>query len=201
MADVPAIHDWPSNAELIRDVAQVGYLKEEWTTLDPTYGYGTFWKLWKPLILVATDLDPKKSPSSKHGQDFTDMPYLDQAFDAVVFDPPYKLNGTPDEAVDERSGVHKATRWQDRMKLILKGTAECARLAHEVLLVKCQDQVCSGKVRWQTDEVTEVAKLAGLRKVDRFDLLGGRPQPEGRDQKHARHNSSQLLVFMRKGSL
>lgn len=181
-----------SNAELIAEVAQLGYLRPEWLTLDPTYGYGTFWKQWRPDRLVACDLDPSKSELGP--VDFTALPFRSQAFDAVVFDPPYKLNGTP-SAPDERYGVHVPARWQDRMQLICDGISECLRVARRVGLIKCQDQVVSGEVRWQTRIFADHAEAQGFRLVDRLDLLGHRPQPEGRRQVHARRNSSTLLIF------
>src|SRR5207249_1917773 len=36
--DVMAISDRTTNAELIADCAALGYLRDDWRTLDPTYG-------------------------------------------------------------------------------------------------------------------------------------------------------------------
>lgn len=120
----------------------------------------------------------------------------------AVFDPPYKLNGTPALGdFDARYGIEEVTRWQDRMDRIDEGimSARRALAFGGRLLVKCQDQVCSGQVRWQTDHITHLASLLGMGKVDRFDLLGThRPQPPGRTQKHAHGRPSTLLVFVRK---
>lgn len=195
--EIKAIDKWATNGHLIEDVARLGYLRKEWRTLDCTYGYGTFWKIWQPDELVASDGAVDRSPIG-YAVDFTDLPWGTREFYVVVFDPPYKLNGTPDtEGVDERFGVHKVTRWQDRIDLMRRGLVECARVADHHLLVKCQDQVCSGKVRWQTTEMIRTAEKCGFGLVDRFDFLGGRPQDPERGQVHARHNSSQLLVFRR----
>ena len=121
--------------------------------------------------------------------------------DAVVFDPPYKLNGNPSDTggMDERYGVHVYTDWRDRMQLCRDGITECARVYNGTgyLLVKCQDQVSSGKVRWQTIEFANHAATLDLGLVDLLDLLSYRPQPAGRRQVHARRNSSTLLVFKR----
>jgi hypothetical protein len=196
---VLAFGDWATNAELIGDCVRLGYLRAEWRTLDPTFGLGTFWKQWWPDDLVACDLDPSKSPIG-YPVDFAqpDLPWPDRSFDCVVIDGPYKLNGTPDETVDERYGIHVPTRWQDRMALLRRMLDQGARLLGDhYLLFKCQDQVCSGKVRWQTDEFTDHARSLGLRKVDRFDYRTWRPQPTGRRQVHAARNTSQLLVFKR----
>jgi hypothetical protein len=192
-----ATDTWPTNAHLVEDCARLGYLRKEWVTLDPTYGLGTFWKRWRPDILVGTDIHASKS-SVGDSVDFTHLPYGDRTFDSVVFDPPYKLNGTPTESVDSRYGVHVPRTWQERMELITDGLDECARvLGDGYLLLKCQDQVCSGKVRWQTVEFTKHLAALRLGLVDRFDMLSYRPQPEGRRQVHARRNASTLLIFKR----
>lgn len=197
---VPAIGEWPTNGHLIADCARLGYLRTEWRTLDPTYGYGTFWKVWQPDELVACDLNPDKSPIG-YPVDFTNLPWDDKSFDAVVFDPPYKLNGTPSDTggVDERFGVDGPSyfRWQDRMQLIRDGARECARVARTMLLVKCQDQVVSSKIRWQTKAVAAEVEPVGFGLKARFDFLGGRPQPGGRRQINPQSRSSQLLVFER----
>ena len=182
---------WPTNAAMIADVATLGYL--EGPVLDPTWGSGTWWNIWRPDTLVAHDL------YTLDGVDFRRLPHPDGLFNAVAFDPPYKLNGRSTEQVDRRYGVAGPfTRWQDRHALIRDGLTECARVlapgGH--LLLKCQDQVCSGRVRWQTDEFTSHAAALGLAKVDRLDFLKSpRPQAATR-QVHARRNHSTLLIFL-----
>lgn len=195
MTEVMAVNNWTSNAWLMRDCARLDYLRRDMRTLDCTYGLGTMWKIWRPDDLVTSDIDP--SSAADYRADFTKMPWADHSFGTVVFDPPYKLNGTPSEP-DVRYAVDQPTRWQDRMALICEGIAECARvLGDGHLLVKCQDQVCSGKVRWQSYEFVAEAAVWGLELVDRFDFISHRPQPPGRRQIHARRNASQLLVFSR----
>jgi hypothetical protein len=196
-AVVPAVFDWPTNADLIADVARLGYL-DGWVW-DATYGRGGWWTTWRPDDLFASDIDPILSPVG-YGVDFTAPAPSLTGFDAICLDGPYKLNGTPDPAIDERYGVHVVRTWQDRLALIEVGIVTLApRLSPGgYLLVKCQDQVSSDKVRWQTDVFTRCAELVGMTKVDRFDMTGHvRPQPAGRDQHHAHGRPSTLLVFQR----
>lgn len=216
---VLAAHTWRSNAFLIEDVARLGWLRSEWETLDPTWGRGVFWKRWRPDRLVASDLytmperliyrDGVIVHTGRPSFDFRAMPYPDASWDAVVLDPPYKLNGTPTEKVDTPYGVDKVMPWQERMQMIRDGITECARVVKPrgIVLVKCQAQVVSGAIRWQDIEFTNHAATKGLTLVDRFDLLGtGRNQPQrtrkdGKPsvQQHAYGRPSSLLVFRKVG--
>lgn len=195
MMTVLAAHRWPSNAHLIADVVALGYITDDDLVLDATYGKGGFWARYRPSRLVTLDINTvgEVRADNRH------LPFRDRSFDVVVFDPPYKLNGTPALGdFDARYGIDHVTRWQDRMRHIEDGVIDSRRVLKPGgrLLVKCQDQVCSGKVRWQTDLITELARDLGLVKLDRFDLLGThRPQPQGRTQKHAHGRPSTLLVF------
>lgn len=197
---VMAISTAKNNAELVEQCARLGYLRADWHTLDPTYGLGRFWTRWQPDRLTASDLDPTRARAAI--ADFTALPFPDGTFDAVVFDPPYKLNGASHgrgpASCDSDYGVGgPAVRWQDRMQLCRDGIAECARVLRPggTLLVKCQDQVVSGQVRWQTHDFAARAAAHGCRLVDQLHLRSYRPQPAGRRQVHARRNYSTLLVL------
>lgn len=190
-----AVQKWATNGHLIKDVAELGYLRKEWLTLDPTYGLGTFWTEWRPDRLACSDIDRRRTDLTV---DFTKMPWAEETFDAVVFDPPYKLNGTATESVDARYGVGgRYVGIEGRHVLMVDGLTECIRVTRPGgnILVKCQDQVASGRKWWQTDLMTGVARRHGCHKVDRFDFLSHRAQPSGRRQVHAHVGYSTLLVF------
>lgn len=191
---VLAADSWSTNAELIADVARLGYLRREWLTLDPTYGGGLWWTDWSPEVLVTHDL-------ALDGIDFRELPEADDTFDAVAYDPPYvsvggrDTTGMPDFYA--RYGLTDAPRTPlELQQLINDGLAEVARVLKPrgFALVKCQDYISSGKF-WNGTFRTQVAAFAlGFTQVDRFEMIGAiRPQPPGRRQVH--RNLSTLLVF------
>ena len=188
-----------TNAEMVKDLAQLGYLRAYWITLDVTYGLGRFWNLWRPQKLTKSDLyveGPGVQP-----WDYTALPLDDRLFDVVVFDPPYKLNGTSTgdgcSSSDADYGVTEYMPWQQRHANICAGIAEGARVARRTLVVKCQDQVCSGRKRWQTREFADCGEAHGWRLADQLHVSGSRPQ-KGR-QIHAQQDYSTALVFKRRG--
>lgn len=190
---VRAAHAWQNNGVMIAEVSRLGYLNGK--VCDLTYGSGTFWSVIWPNGLVMHD-------ARTDGVDFRMLPEPADTYDAVVFDPPYKLNGTPDPDVDWRYGIDEKSTWQDRMELMRLGLREAIRVTRRYVLMKCQAQVCSGAVRWQDIEAVRWAEEAGARLIDRFDMLGtSRPQPmDGREQKHAHGRPSTLLVFVKTGT-
>ncbi len=190
--EILAMNQYHSNAELIVACRDLGYLQG--TILDTTYGLGCFWKLWRPIELTSCDIDQNKGVIPA---DFTKLPFKDGAFNTVVFDPPYKLNGTPSCSSDGRYGTNTPIHWKERMALCRAGVIECSRVTNNYLLVKCQDQVVSGKVCWQTHQFANVAESVGCSLVDSLHLKIHRPQPKGRRQVHARRNYSTLMVFKR----
>lgn len=192
-----------TNAHLIADVAALGYLRDEDLVLDTTFGLGRFWAQFRPLRLVACDLDPSRVPAGGLVVDFTDLPFADGTFDVVVFDPPYKLNGRAgSHASDAGYGVATTATAAERLGLIGAGLVECIRVAKVggALLVKCQDQVVSGRKTWQRRIVANAAEALGCVQLDELYVTGHRPQPPGRRQVHSRSNSSALLVLRKSAS-
>lgn len=174
---VKAYGNWRNNAEMIADVAKLGYL--DGRVMDLTYGEGNFWTVFHPprRKFVAHDL------YTLDGVDATEpLPHRKLSFNAIVIDFPYAFRGRASKDFDGKYGVDEYEPAHVIMERIFAGMTQAAVcLAHEgYLLVKCQDQVVSGHVRWQTDEITKHGEVLRLRKEDRFDIPSGRPQPEGR---------------------
>lgn len=205
--------DARDNADLMVMCRDLGYLPSDQQSydlfvLDCTYGSGRFWRKWRPNKLIRADIDViDEAGNTREGvvqSDFTDMPWGSNTMKTVVFDPPYKLNGTPSQGgpanSDKSYGVGKYQSPANRMKLILAGADEsyrvCAPGGH--VLIKCQDQVSSGKMHWQTIDVTNhMRDQDDCELVDMLHLPSYRAQPRGRQQVHAHQNYSTLLVFQK----
>jgi hypothetical protein len=192
-----AFGDRFSNADLVVDLAELGYVVGD--VLDVTYGLGRWWLKFRPDGLVGCDIVEEKSPIG-FSVDFRCLPFGDGSFDSVVFDPPYKLNGvSQDFANDDSYGVSGGyVSPADRHALIFDGIRECCRVSRRFVIVKCQDQVSSGRVFWQSRIFSDFAEgSCGFRLVDCLFVRGYRPQPAGRSQKHSRRDYSTALVLKR----
>jgi hypothetical protein len=190
-----------NNAELMVDCQKLGYL--EGLVFDATYGKGRFWRDvtfdWK-IELMTNDLN--RDRDTDYHVDFRKTGFPVGTFDTVVFDPPYKLNGTSTgtgpATSDDSYGVGGEYRSVDDKHMLIKdGIVECARISRRFLLVKCMDQVCSGRKYWQTHIFTRTAERVGFELVDMLHVQGYRKQPEGRRQEHAWADYSTLLVLER----
>lgn len=198
MAEVRAIGERYNNAELMSDCALLGYFPGR--VLDATFGTGRFWKTYRPFNLTTNDL--YGGITTDYTYDFRHFTgFRDDAFDSVVFDAPYKLNGTstglgPSSSDDGYGVGGRYSSVTAKMNLIHAGAYECGRVASQFLLVKCQDQVVSGNVVWQTRLIADRLECCSTFKlVDMLHVQGYRKQPEGRRQIHARRDYSTLLVF------
>lgn len=197
---VLAAGNWKTNADLIADVAKLGYLNGH--VLDPTYGRGVWWRRFRPTPLTACDLKEAKSPFGK-AVDFRDLPFKDNTFDAAAFDPPYMAPGgrstsTADE-FNDRFGTHTTPKTpQENQVMINAGLSEMNRVVRKngFVLVKCMDYISSGKLFMGTYFTIHHAHTLGMEVVERFEHVGNPGmQPSGRRQVHARRNLSTLLVL------
>lgn len=175
---VMALGKWRTNGELIADLHRYGVLRQTDRICDPTYGRGGFWTRWKPDVLIGSDLDAEKSPTGT-AVDMRDLPYPNGSFDVVVIDYGYKLNGTASSKMDDDYGVQHPASRTDRIQLGLDGMTEATRVlvTGGKLLVKTQRMVNGGKMRFQTDDVTDHARALGYVKVEEFVFPSYRAQP------------------------
>ncbi len=187
---VLAANLWKSNAELIADVALLGYIKQSDHVLDPTYGRGNWWTKFRPNNLVFHDI-------AQDGIDFRKLPYNNETFNIVAYDPPYVSIGgrktTTIKGFHDRYGMTDAPTSPALLQaLINDGLTEAKRVVQfrGLILVKCQD----GTYLTQRHAIEDLSLI----QVDRFEHIGKpRPQPPNRTQKHARRNLSTLFVFQK----
>jgi hypothetical protein len=200
---VLAATPWASNAHLIVACHDLGYLDGH--VLDPTFGKGNWWTLWRPEKFTVHDLDPEKGDRI----DYRNLPEPDGTFDAVAFNPPYvspggrTTTGLPEfHARYGMADTPKGARPLFENNAL--GFAECVRVLRSggTIIYKSQDYIESGRYQPVTHWVVVDAPERGLEYVDRLEhVFGVRPQPtknpdgSPRRQVHARRNCSTMLVF------
>jgi hypothetical protein len=177
------------------------YFKPGMVIADVTFGRGVFWKridLGKYTFLP-TDLTPSNPSVAK--QDFRDLPYGGCSIDVLVLDPPYMHGGSTVKrsiAKCYRNDSTKDASHKGVIALYTHGLREAYRvLAHNgLVLVKCQDEIESGKQRWSHIEILHEAEALGFEAVDLFVLVQATvPARRLPYQHHARKNHSYLLVL------
>ncbi len=183
------------NADLFPGLLKL-YVPEGSVVADVTYGHGNFWKqVVNNYNLKATDLSM--------GVDCRKLPYDDNAIDAVVLDPPYVYNpkATVKTSISNTYNINTTTELKTInavVQLYVDAMREALRvLKHKgILIVKCQDQIESGKQRWIHIELYQFALSLGMI-VEDMMVLVQKTQPTIRwpQQKHTRKNHSYFWVF------
>ncbi len=175
---------------------------------DVTYGRGVFWRHIPDgeYDLRATDL--------LSGTDCRDLPYADGSIDCVVLDPPYMHSPggtahTAHEAFETHyrnngSGRQGRAKYHEAvLELYEDAGKEAWRVLRErgVLIVKCQDEVCSNRQRFTHIEIMEAYEAMGFVAEDLFvTVRNNRPGVScAVRQVHARKNHSYFLVFWKAG--
>lgn len=184
------------------------YVKQGSVVADVTYGKGVFWRHIPPdrYELRATDLQT--------GVDCRSLPYADSEIDCVVFDPPYMHSPggtahsthTPfeDHYRNNRSGNQTGSKYHEAvLDLYRDGGREAWRVLRErgVLIVKCQDEVCSNRQRFTHVEIMQMYDELGFVAEDLFVVVRNNRPGVSRAvrQVHARKNHSYFLVFWKRG--
>lgn len=186
------------------------YVKPGSIVADVTYGKGVFWRRIPDGLydLRATDL--------RDGVDCRDLPYGDGEIDCVVLDPPYMHSpgGTahtahsPFEAHYRNNGSGNRTKSKYHeavLDLYEEAGHEAFRVLRErgVLIVKCQDEVCSNRQRFTHVEIMQAYADMGFEAEDLFVAVRNNRPGVSRAvrQVHARKNHSYFLVFWKRGEL
>lgn len=179
-----------SNSDLLPHVMQM-YAKEGFKIADVTYGKGVF---WRNVNLSNYDFH---SSDLQSGIDFTKLPYDSSTFDMLVLDPPYMHGGaTVKESIND-CYKNQNTSHESVIRLYAGGILEAARVLKKkgIILVKCQDEIESGKQCFSHIEIQQLLVIFGFRVLDMF-VLKQKSVPAMREayQKTARKNHSYMYV-------
>ena len=185
------------------------YVKPGSTVADVTFGKGVFWRN------VPKD-DYNLLPSDiQSGTDCRNLPYQDGEIDCVVLDPPYMHTpgGTAHtvHTAFERhyrnngSGSRTGKKYHEAvLDLYEDAGREAYRVLRNlgVLIVKCQDEVCSNRQRFTHMEITQAYQRMGFIAEDLFVVVRQNRPGVSRTvrQVHARKNHSYFLVFWKRAS-
>lgn len=179
---------------------------------DITWGLGVFWKK------VPEGAYEVHGSDLKTGIDCRNLPYENESFDCVVFDPPY-MEGffRKNQGHLGGSGTHSAFRnaysngqataeggpkWHAAVvHLYVQGGKEAARVlrSHGIFIVKCQDEVSANR-QWLTHvEIINAYAELGFYARDLFVVVRTNRPGVSRmlKQVHARKSHSYFLVFQK----
>jgi hypothetical protein len=198
------------NAEIFPKILEL-HVPDGAIIADITWGKGVFWNCvdTNKYTLWATDI--------AMGVDCRDLPYDDNSFDCIVFDPPY-MEGFFRKNKDEKagSGTHYSFRdaysngdevsangkWHAAVtELYHQGGLEAYRVLKNkgVLIVKCQDEVSANRQYLTHVEIINYYESIGFYTKDLFIVV--RKNKPGvtrlKKQVHARKNHSYFLVFVK----
>jgi tRNA G10 N-methylase Trm11 len=188
------------------------YVPEGSKIADVTYGKGVF---WRKVDTSKYDFHPS---DLKTGVDARALPYGDESFDAIVFDPPY-MEGLyrKSESHLAGSGTHGAFReyysngqatpngalkYHDVVvDMYMKVAVEARRVlrADGVFIVKCQDEVSANRQKLTHVELIYGYEHLGYYCKDLFVVTRTNSPAVSRvlKQEHARKNHSYFLVFIK----
>ena len=183
------------------------YVSPDSVVADVTYGKGVFWRR------VPEDRYELRSTDILDGTDCRELPYRDGSVDCVVLDPPYMHSpggtahdGRPPMEAHYRnngSGNRTASKYHEAViDLYRDAGVEAYRVLRErgILIVKCQDEVCSNRQRFTHVEIMEAYRDLGFIAEDLFVVVRNNRPGVSRAirQVHARKNHSYFLVFWKR---
>jgi SAM-dependent methyltransferase len=205
--DAPAAYEplpsiWErTDAELLERMLEFYPRRRPGLILDATVNAGRFWAGSKRDV-VGVDFDPRFRPDVL--ADNRLLPFQNQSFDVVVYDPPHVPNQGRDRSKD----------FNTRFGLVLKSSArngynfahlyppflrEAARVLRPegVLFCKIADYVHNHRYQWAHLEVVRAAIEAGLSACDCIIKLRKGPivDPRWKIAHHARRQHCYWLVF------
>jgi len=181
------------NSDVFPDILEL-YANAGDVIADTTYGKGVF---WRNVNTALYDFHPSDITT---GVDYNALPYKSDTMDMIVFDPPYMgHNGGKNYAVARNYNVSVPKYSKDYIRsLYYNAIEEMWNVLKKGgrLVVKCQDEIQSGKQRMNHIEIIEFATANGYRVEDLFVVVQkNSPMMRHPYQLHARKNHSYFIVF------
>jgi len=168
--------------------------------LDATVNAGRFWR-HSDRRIVGLDIEAKHKPTVVG--DNRRMPFRDDCFDAVVYDPPHVPNQGRDQQKDfaSRFGLTVKSKSNSLAHLYPPFAAEAYRVLKPegVLLAKIADYVHGHKTHWAHIDMVLAAQAAGFTPCDCIVKVRKGPivDPKWKKAHHARRQHCYWLVFRR----
>jgi hypothetical protein len=188
------------NDLLMKQAANL-YIKKGDVIADLTFGKGIF---WKQIDLSNNDFHPSDLKTLTPSRNFKKLPYPNNTFDAVCFDPPFRHNSSETFPMNSNYQNYETTQGlyhSEIMKLYEAGMKESFRILRNngYLFVKCQDEIESQKQKRSHIHILHFAKQIGFIDQDLFVLTQNRnPFVQYKEQLHARKNHSFMWVFKKR---
>ena len=187
------------NGPLIAAAATL-WINDDDCVLDVTYGRGLFWSDYQPVHLTTHDL-------AIDAVDFRRLPYDDEVFDVVVFDPPYIVQGGRDTSKTagflDRYGLVDSPRTHvEQDALVFDGMKEAVRVVRVGgrLFVKCMDYINDGRYIQGRHKIVDWAHGMHMEQVDEFVHYSGTGPGSWPQQTHSRRAHSFLCIFRKLSS-
>src|SRR3990167_10644603 len=156
-----------TNADLLPNVFAL-YVPDGSVVADVTYGRGVFWKQ-----IDESKYEVLKSDLVMNVIDFRQLPYESDSVDCLILDPPYMHGGkTIKKSINKcyrnENGSHESV-----IRLYAGGILEAARVLRKGgrVIIKCQDEIESGKQQLSHIEISHLLEILGFRTLDMFVLV------------------------------
>ena len=187
------------NADQLPEILEIHANKGD-LIADITHGKGIFWKKAKGYRVIGSDIERPKNLIA----DLRALPYPASTFDVVILDPPYGHSSTASikKILAVGYNLNSVRGRKSIMDLYSGGIREAKRVlkSQKLLIVKCQDEIESGKQNWNHITIKDMAEKKGFYAKDLFIMVQtGVPTMRHNYQLHARKNHSYWWIFRNGG--
>ncbi len=203
---VPLASVWEGDdSELLERLLSFYPRKTPKTILDATVNGGRFWRGSNRRV-IGMDIESAHRPTIV--ADNTRMPFPDEAFDVVVYDPPHIPNQGKDKSKDFNTRFGLALRSSKKNNYSFSHTyppflQEAYRVlrAEGILLSKISDYIHDHQYQWAHVDFVQAARAVGFRPCDCIIKIRKGPiiDPKWKVAHHTRRQHCYWLVFRKSG--